>query len=183
MHISIFIQFCEAYLRVLPHFNLFHHLFWLKKKGDGGSKMVGSVYLQLRDGMAGEYITVPLNTLLKGWNAKWFYMKQRHPAIRCNVDHVPENQRSWSKRPSSADMEQVRELLGLIKGMKMNGGLVAASFIVRRIQPCKEGAHTGFDFKGDTDSIRERTKRLSKDNVLERATGLFAPNASFSVSM
>ena len=77
----------------------------------------------------------------------------------------------------------MRELLGLIKGVKMNGGLVAASFIVCRIQPCKEGAHTGFDFKGDTYSIRERTKRLSKDNVLERATGLFAPNASFSVSM
>jgi len=30
-------------------------------------------------------------------------------------------------------MEQVWELLGLIKGMKMNGGLVAASFIVRHV--------------------------------------------------
>ena len=78
--------------------------------------------------MVGEYITVPLNTSLKGWNARWFYMKQSHPAIRCDVDHVLENRRSWSERPSSADMEQVRELLGLIKGM--NGGLVAVSFIV-----------------------------------------------------
>ena len=75
LHISIFIHFCEAYLGVLPHFNLFRHLFWLKKKGGDGSKVVGSVYLQLRDGMASEYITVPLNTLLKGWNARWFYMK------------------------------------------------------------------------------------------------------------
>ena len=30
-------------------------------------------------------------------------------------------------------MEQVRELLDLIKGVKTNGGLVAASFIVCRI--------------------------------------------------
>ena len=75
MHISIFIHFYEAYLRVLLHFNLFRHLFWLKKKGGDGSKVVGGVYLQLRDGMAGEYITVPLNTSLKGWNARWFYMK------------------------------------------------------------------------------------------------------------
>jgi len=29
----------------LPHFNLFRLLFWLKKKGGGGSKMVGGVYL------------------------------------------------------------------------------------------------------------------------------------------
>ena len=45
LHISIFIHFCEAYLRILPHFNLFRHLFWPKKRGGGGSKVVGGVYL------------------------------------------------------------------------------------------------------------------------------------------
>jgi len=133
LHISIFIYFCEAYLRVLPHFNLFRHLFWLKKKGGGGLKVVGGVYLQLYDRMAGEYITVPMNTSLKGWNDRWFYMKQSHPVIRCYVNHVSENHRSWLERPSSVDMEQVRELLSLINGMKMNDGLVVMSFIVRRI--------------------------------------------------
>ena len=109
------------------------------------------MYLQLRDGMASEYLTVPLNTSLKGWNARWFYMKQNHPAIRYDTDHIPESQKSWSERPSSADMEQVRELLDLMKGVKTSGGLVVASFIVRRVQPCKERAHVGLDFKGDTD--------------------------------
>ena len=47
LHTSIFIHFYEAYLGVLPHFNLFRHLFWLKKKGGDGSKVVGGVYLQL----------------------------------------------------------------------------------------------------------------------------------------
>ena len=81
----------EAFLRILPRFNLFRHLFWLKKRGGGGSKVVGGVYLQLRDGMAGEYLTVLLNTLLKGWNARWFYMKQSHPTISCDADHIPES--------------------------------------------------------------------------------------------
>ena len=62
-------------------------------------------------------------------------------------------------------MDQVKELLGLIKGIKMNGVVVAASFIVRRMQPYKERAHVGFDFKGDTDGTRERTERLSRDDV------------------
>ena len=66
LHISIFIHLYEAYLGILPHFNLFRHLFWLKKKGGGGSKVVGDVYLQLWDGMNSEYINVPLNTSLKG---------------------------------------------------------------------------------------------------------------------
>ena len=38
-------------------------------------------------------------------------------------------------------MEQVKELLDLIKGMEIRGELVVASFIVRRVQPCKERAH------------------------------------------
>ena len=45
LHISIVIHFCEAYLGILPHFNLFRHLFWLKKRGGPGSKVVGGVYL------------------------------------------------------------------------------------------------------------------------------------------
>ncbi|XP_066398977.1 uncharacterized protein [Miscanthus floridulus] len=132
--------------------------------------------------MASKYINVPLNTSLKGWNARWFYMKQSHPAIRCDVDHIPESQKSWSEKSSSADMQQVREVLYLIKGVEINGELVAASFIVRRVQPCKERAHPGFDFKGDNDGTRESTGRLSSDDVLERAAELFALNASFSVS-
>ena len=40
----------------------------------------------------------------------------------------------------------------------------------------------GYDFKGDTDGTRERTEMLSRDGVLEWATELFAPFASFSVS-
>ena len=144
--------------------------------------MVSGVYLQLCNRMVGEYNTILLNTSLKGRNARWFYMKQSHPAIRCDVDHMPENKRSWSEKPSSADIDQVRELIGLIKGIKMNGVLVAASFIVRRTQPWKERAHAGFDFKGDTDGTRERTERLTSEAVIEQATELFAPNASFSVS-
>jgi hypothetical protein len=34
LSISIFINFCEAYLGIYPHFNLWCHLFCLKKKGD-----------------------------------------------------------------------------------------------------------------------------------------------------
>ena len=43
--------------------------------------------------------------------------------------------------PRSADMEQVKELLSIIQGVKTKGGLVALSFIARRVQPCKERAH------------------------------------------
>ena len=84
--------------------------------------------------------------------------------------------------PSNDDMEQVKELLGLIKGVRTNGGLVAASFKVRRVQPCKERAHPGFEFKGETDGTWERPEILSRNVVEERTAELFAPLASFSLS-
>ena len=68
-----------------------------------------------------------------------------------------------------------------MRGMKMNGVVVAVSFIVRRVQPYKERAHPGFDFKGDTDDTWERTKRLTKEAVLHRVVELFASNVLFSV--
>ena len=83
--------------------------------------------------MVGEYITMLLNTSLKGWNARWFYMKQSHPTIRCDIDQIPKNQKSWSEKPTSANMDQVKKLLGLIKGIKVNGVVVVVSFIVRHI--------------------------------------------------
>ena len=78
-------------------------------------------------------------------------------------------------------MDQVKELLGLIKGMKTNGGLVAASFIVCHVQPCKERVYVAFDFKGETDGTQERTEMLSRDVVQERAAELFAPFVSFNL--
>ena len=131
--------------------------------------------------MTGEYIHVPLNTSLKGCNTMWFYMKQSDPAIQCDVDQIPENQRSWSEKLNSADMEQVKELLELMRGMKMSGVVVVVTFILRRVQPCKERAHAGFDFKGDNDGTWEKTKNLTKEVVLHWAAELFAPNVSYTM--
>jgi hypothetical protein len=36
-HVSIFIHLCEAFLGILPHFNLLRHLFMLMKSSGGGS--------------------------------------------------------------------------------------------------------------------------------------------------
>ena len=55
-------------------------------------------------------------------------------------------------------MEQVKELLDLIQSVEMRGELMAASFIVRRVQPYKERAHPGFDYRGDDNGTRESTE-------------------------
>jgi hypothetical protein len=47
LHVATFIHFWEAYLGILPHFDLFRHFFHLKTIGGTGSRIMGSVYLQL----------------------------------------------------------------------------------------------------------------------------------------
>jgi hypothetical protein len=82
--------FYEAYLGILPHFDLFRHFFCLKTVGGTRSWIVGSVYLQLRDGMATQYIATPLNTNVKYWAQRWFYMPQAlEHVVACDVDQIP----------------------------------------------------------------------------------------------
>jgi hypothetical protein len=67
LHVAIFIHFYEVYLGILPYFDLFRHFFRLKAVGGTRSRIVGSVYLQLWDGMMTQYIATPLNTNVKYW--------------------------------------------------------------------------------------------------------------------
>jgi hypothetical protein len=73
--VSIFINFCEGYLGIYPHFNLWRHFYCLKKKGGAsGSQIAGGAYFVLRDHMKAHYLNIPLNTSLKDWYKRWFYV-------------------------------------------------------------------------------------------------------------
>jgi hypothetical protein len=67
LHISLFINLCEAFIGIALHFNLFRHFFCLKPFfGSGSPKVIDGVYLQLRNGMVKEYIQVPLKHIVEG---------------------------------------------------------------------------------------------------------------------
>jgi len=58
--VATFIHLFEAFLGIETHFDLFHYLFYLSKKGAvGGSKIAGGVYLNLRDRMKNRYLSCP----------------------------------------------------------------------------------------------------------------------------
>jgi hypothetical protein len=92
------------------------------------------VYLQLRDGMATQYIATLLNTSVKYWVQRWFYMPQaQEHVIACDVDQIPVSSARWSQRPNVNDMEQVREILQLIDRRRLDGVIVASNFILCRV--------------------------------------------------
>ena len=75
LQVNIFINLYESYLGIHPHFDLFRHFFCLKVKGGTGSRVVRGACLQLQDEMVSQYISVPLNTNVKHWASKWFYIR------------------------------------------------------------------------------------------------------------
>lgn len=87
LHLSVFIHFYEAYLGILPHFNLFRYFFHIKKRGGSGSRVVGGVYLQLRDGMASEIYYSPTEHVVEGVASKVVLYQARGTmcALQCRL--------------------------------------------------------------------------------------------------
>lgn len=106
------------------------------------------MYLRLREGKADEYISVPLNSPMKGWNAKWFYIPNKDSYTLCDVDHVPKSSKVWRAEPSASEMRKVTELLALFDRTQINGVGVTVNFVFRRVQTCKDRVHPGYEYRG-----------------------------------
>jgi hypothetical protein len=165
--VSIFITLCESCLGIQPHFNLWRHFFCLKKKGGTrGSKIAGGAYLNLHDGMKAEYLNVPLSSSTRDWYTKWFYVQQEQETfVACDVTQIQEQQENWSVRPSSAEMVQVEELLGMFDRNLLDGPTVALNFICRWVQPYKEQVHLLYEYSESEDPTRESMRNLTCDEV------------------
>jgi hypothetical protein len=96
--------------------------------------------------MVGQYIATPLNTNMKYWAQRWFYMPQVEPYVACDIDQIPVSDSKWWERPNADEMEQVMELLVLIDQRRLDGVIVAANFTFWWIQPSKERAHPEYEF-------------------------------------
>ena len=68
----------------------------------------------------------------------------------------------WSERPSANGMEQVMELLALIDRRRLDGVIVAMNFTFRRVQPSKQRAHPGYEFRGETNGTREVLEEIGR---------------------
>ena len=82
MHITIFVQLCETFLGIHPHFDLFKCLFSLNPfPNPRNTARVGGAYLQFRPGMAEKYIPYTLHRQIGDWKAEWFYIDNCAPTI------------------------------------------------------------------------------------------------------
>jgi hypothetical protein len=65
-------------------------------------------------------------------------------------------------------MEQVWELLGLINKRSIDGPYVAANYMHRRVQLCKDRVHPMFEYTGRADLTREAGEDLPHGELDKR---------------
>jgi hypothetical protein len=107
---SIIVQFCEAFLGIEPHVDLFTYLFHLKSQPND---KVGVIGLQLRQGMEKKYISCKFPSSFLGWREKWFYIGNHTPSLPERTAGVLRITTEWSK--PCWDESQIPELLGMIQ--------------------------------------------------------------------
>jgi hypothetical protein len=86
--------------------------------------------------------------------------QEQEPFAACDVSQIPEQQESWSARPTNAEMVQVQELLELFDKIRIDGPIVVTNFIFRRVQPCKDRVHPMYEYSGSDDMTRESLEEL-----------------------
>jgi hypothetical protein len=105
---AIFVAVCEGFLGIDPHWDLWTHLFFAElfastteAKKVRMAVWAGGCTLQLRQGGAQQYIPATLVSSNKGWQCRWFYLRnddERLPSFSQRVVTAAGSNWRWGAR-------------------------------------------------------------------------------------
>jgi hypothetical protein len=146
---AIFVALCEGYLGIAPHWDLWTHLFFteLFASPTGERKVraavrAGGCTLLLKQSRASLYIPAILASSNKGWQRRWFYLRNDGELL------LPFSQRvvttaadAWHHGTPHERQKNLEPLLKALEALR-KGGLTAAGVIAaihrRRMLPLAE---------------------------------------------
>jgi hypothetical protein len=146
---AIFAAVCEGYLGIDPHWDLWTHLFpaelFASPTGERRVRMAvraGGCILQLRQARALQYIPAVLASSNKGWQRRWFYLRNddgRLPSFSQRVvTAAVDNWRYGTPRDRQKNLQPLMKALEELR----KGGLTAAGVVAaihrRRVLPLME---------------------------------------------
>jgi hypothetical protein len=192
---AIFVAVCEGYLGIDPHWDLWTHLFsaelFASPTGERRVRMAvraGGCILQLRQGQAPQYIPAILASSNKGWQRRWFYLRNddgRLPSFSQRV--VTAAADNWHYGTPRDRQKNLQPLLKALEELR-KGGLTAAGVVVtihrRRVLPLTERwlplweMTPGVDLEG----LRMSSDPLPVDNLLRRVAGTVGKSDAAALS-
>jgi hypothetical protein len=181
---TIFAAVCEGFLGIDPHWDLWTHLFSVEPfaltTGEKRVRMAvraGGCILQLRQARAQQYIPAILVSSNKGWQRRWFYLRNddgRLPSFSQRVvTAVGSNWRYWAAREKQENLQPLLEALQELRDEGLTAAGVVAAIHRRRVLPLMERRlpllemMPGVDLEGSQMS----SVPLSADDLRRRVAG------------
>jgi hypothetical protein len=181
---AIFTVVCEGFLGIDPHWDLWTHIFsaeifasTTEAKKVRMAVRAGGCTLQLRPGHAQQYIPAILVSLNKGWQRRWFYLRNddgRLPSFSQRV--VTAAGVNWRWGATREKQEMLQPLLHALQKLR-DEGLTAAGVVAaihrRRVLPLVERRlrlsemKPGVDLEGSSMS----SASLSADDLHRQVAG------------
>jgi hypothetical protein len=176
-HTDVFVHFCEAFLGIKPHWNLFRKFFWVKRQPSANNpRVVGGAGIQMRENAAKQYLSYKIIDSNQDWKAKWFYVTNHHPGLPKPSGKQPKYRPWWNTEPTMLEGIQLPELLAQIKALR-EAGLraehVAFSFMKRRVHPLMARDTLGYEYTGDDDTSRMPGDEVDDDDIVDRLARIF----------
>jgi hypothetical protein len=146
---AIFVAVCEGYLGIAPHWDLWTHLFSAElfalptgERRVRAAVRAGGCILQLRQSRASLYIPAILASSNKGWQRRWFYLRndgEMLPPFSQRVVTVTAD--AWRYGTPHDRQTNLEPLLKALEALR-KGGLTATGVIAathrRRVLPLAE---------------------------------------------
>jgi len=114
--------FCEAFLGIRPHFQLFRRLFQCKPQPKKDATCpVGGAGFQLRQDAKDIYLEYDMFSSNSGWKEQWWYVGDYEPKLPEWTGVAPVDFPEWKSLPTIAENVQIPELLSRIARLKQEG--------------------------------------------------------------
>jgi hypothetical protein len=121
-HTAVFVHFCEAFLRIKPHWILFRKFFRVKPQPSASNpRLVREAGIQMREDAAEQYLSYKLIDSNQDWKAKWFYVTNHNPELPKPSGKQPKHRPWWNSEPTMQEGLQLPELLAKIKALREAG--------------------------------------------------------------
>jgi hypothetical protein len=129
---------------------------------------MGVVIFCLRSGLKLDWIDTDLPDNNVGWRSEWFYIADQLSGLPRHSWHKLVKIFEWDLEISSCEANNLKEVLELVKDLKnrgVTGASVARSFCRWLIQPIKDRVHPTYEYWGQSDPMREVTRKVSKEDM------------------
>jgi hypothetical protein len=181
---AIFAAVCEGFLGIDPHWDLWTHLFSAEfftamtdAKKVRMAVRAGGCTLQLRLGHVQQYIPTSLVSSNKGWQNRWFYLRNddgRLPPFSQRVVTATGNNWRWgATRENQEKLQPILQALQKLRDEGLTAAGVVAAIHRRRVLPLAVRRLRLAEMKSrvDLEGSRMSSTSLSADDLLKRVAG------------